>query len=211
MKKLSLILICFAFAATGCTNGYRVYVNGYSQLVEPIKHNAKFYVSSQDPNSKNPIFDNQVKSKIEALLKKHNYEPVSDVNESEYVILFQIGSDSHVYYDYEPVYHSYAGFHRGYWNGYDFGYTTYFPYYDTYYDRMLSMKVLSRNSDTGTKDKKVVWVGEAAISTGNDDMRSVIDYLLAGCFHYFGADTSRQKSIVITEDDPDILEIELIR
>ena len=211
MKKLSFILICCSFMAAGCTNGYRVYVNGYSEQAEPIGQNAKIYVSSHDPNSKNPIFDNQVKAKIEALLESHNYVPVSDINESEYVLSFHIGMDSHGYYEYEPFFHPYFGFHSGYWSGYDFGYTTYYPYYDTYYDKWFSMKVSARNGTMDSKDWKAVWVGEASVSTGSDDMRRVIDYLLVGCFHYFGVDTSRQKSIVITEYDPDILKIETIR
>jgi hypothetical protein len=67
------------------------------------------------------------------------------------------------------------------------------------------MKVSERN------DNKAVWVVEAATSTGSDDMRKIIDYLLVGCFRYFGADTSRKRSFVITEDDPVILEIKSIR
>lgn len=211
MRKLSLILICFSFLATGCTSGYRVYINGYSELTQPIKQNASFYVEADDTNSPNPIFDNQIKAKIESLLERHSYTSVSDINDSEYVISFRVGSDSHQYYSYEPYYHTYFGYHHGYWSGYNFGYTTYVPYYDTYYDRWLSMKVTVRSDDSGTGDKKALWVGEAAVSTGSDDIRGVIDYLLVGCFRYFGADTSRQRNIVIAEDDPEILHLESIR
>ncbi len=211
MKKLSLILICCSFLATGCTSGYRVYINGYSELTEPIKQNASFYVEENDPNSHNPIFDRQIKAKIEAMLKLHDYVPVADINDSEYVISFRVGMDSHQHYDYEPSYHTYFGFHSGYWSGYDFGYSTYIPSYDTYYDRWLSMKVSARNSQTGSNTEKVVWVGEAVISTGGDDIRRVIDYLLVGCFNYFGVDTSRQRGITISARDPSILDIETIR
>lgn len=205
MKKLCLILICLSFVTTGCTYGYRVSINGYSELTQPIEPNAPFYVSTNDPNSLNPIFDNQIKSKIEALLKKHNYTVVPDINDSEYIISFRAGSNAHDYYNYEPRYSTYFGYHHGYWSGYDFGYYAYIPYYDTYYNKWLSMKVSERNNN------KTVWVAEAATSTGTDDMRKIIDYLLVGCFRYFGADTSRKRSFVITEDDPVILEIESIR
>ena len=130
MKKLSLILICFSFLATGCNSGYRVYVNGYSEPNEPIKQNSTFYVSTNDPNSHNPIFDRQIKAKIEALLDHDNYIPVKDINDSVYMISFRIGTDSHRYLDYEPTPQMYFGAHSGYWSGYSFGYTTYIPYYD---------------------------------------------------------------------------------
>ncbi len=213
MKKLSLFLVCLSFGAAGCTNGYRVYVNGFSELKEPIKPNAAFYVSAPDPNSRNPIFDSQVKSKIETLLKLHNFSPAEDVNKADYVITFHIGAQSHQYLDYEPFYRPYffGGYHGGYWGGYDFGYTTYIPYYETYYDKWFTMRVLSRSGSDSSKSGSVVWVGEALISTGSDDMRRIIDYLLVGCFEYFGQDTFRQKSIVVAEDDPAILEIESIR
>lgn len=211
MKKLSLILICLSFVTTGCTYGYRVSINGYSELTQPIEQDASFYVSTKDPNSPNPIFDNQIKSKIEALLVRNNYTVVTDVNDSKYVISFRLGSNSRQYYSYEPHYSTYFGYHYGYWSGYDFGYSTYIPYYDTYYDKWLSMKVTTRNGDTGETNDKAVWVAEAAVSTGNEDMRKIIDYLLVGCFRYFGADTTRKKNFVITEEDPEILAIESIR
>lgn len=211
MKKLSLIFACFSFLATGCTSGYRVYINGYSEQAEKIKPNASFYVEANDPNSNNPIFDQQIKAKIEALLEWYHYVPVSDVNEAEYVINFRVGMSSHGSYRYEPFYNTYLGFHSGYRTGYSFGYTTYIPYYDTYYDQWLSMKVSARNIETGSNSEKVIWVGEAVVGTSGDDIRKVIDYLLTGCFDYFGIDTSRQRSELIKADDPRILDIKYIR
>ena len=211
MKKLCLILICLSFITTGCTYGYRVSVNGYSELTQPIEPNAPFYVLTNDPNSLNPIFDNQIKSKIVALLERHNYKVVPDINDSQYVISFRAGSNSENYYSYEPRQNVSFGYHYGYWSGYDFGYTTYIPYYDTYYNKWFSMKISARKDNTDYSKDKAVWVGEAAISSGTDDMRKIIDYLLVGCFRYFGADTSRKREFVITEDDPVILEIKSIR
>lgn len=212
MKKLSLFLLLFSFAAAGCTNGYRVYVNGFSEMKEPISQNASFYVSSPDPNSRNPIFDSQIKAKIEVLLKLRGYSAVEDANKADYLITFHLGAESHQYMNYEPLYHPYYfGYHGGYYSGYEFGYTTYIPTYDTYYDRWFTMKVLSAGKDDDSKNRKVMWVGEAFLSTGNDDLRRTIDYLLVGCIKFFGQDTFRQKNVVVTEDDPEILQIETVR
>lgn len=212
MKKLSLVLICLAFWGTGCSTGYRVYINGYSEQAEAIKPNAALYVDANDTTSRNPVFDNQIKAKIETLLRLNNYVPVPDINEAEYVITFRVGVSSHEYHYYEPFYHTYFGFHSGYRHGgYGFGYTTFVPYYDTYYDRWLSMTVSQRGGTAGTSSEKVIWVGDAVISTNGEDLRRVIDYLIVGCFDYFGIDTIRRKSIIVSENDPKILDIQNIR
>ena len=211
MKKSYLILVSLLFCAAGCTSGYRVHVNGYSEPNETIQKRASIYVSPEEPNSQNPIFDKQVKTKIEELLKWYDYVPVSDGNDYDYRIAFQVGMNSHQRAGYEPVYHTSVGYYSGYYTGYHFGYSTYVPFYDTYYDRWLVMKVFSNDSDGSSDDEKVVWVGETMISTNGDDIRRVIDYLLVGCFEYFGADTTRQRSFVITEKDPKILQIESLR
>ena len=209
MKKLSMFLICMSFITSGCTHGYRVYVNGYSEIEERIKSQSSIYVSADDPNSQNPIFDKQIKAKVEELLKIRGFIPASDNEKANYRITFHIGMDSRQVSGFEPAYRPYVGVSTGYWSGYHFGYTTYVPYYDTYTDRWLAMKVFARDKDTN--EEKVVWVGEAVISTSGDDIRRVIDYLLVGCFEYFGIDTTRQRSIVISEENPDILKIESIR
>jgi len=209
MKKLCMFLICLSFIASGCTSGYRVYVNGYSEIDERVQPDSTIYVSADDPNSQNPIFDKQIKAKIKELLKIHSFTPASDIEQANYRIDFHVGMDSHQVSGYEPLYHPYVGFHTGYWSGYHFGYTTYVPYYDMYFDRWLAMKVFARDKESN--EEKVIWVGEAVISTSGDDIRRVIDYLLVGCFEYFGIDTSRQRSIIVTEENPDILKIESIR
>ena len=195
---------------TGCTHGYRVSVNGYSQLSEPFEPNEAFYVSANDPNSLNPIFDNQIKSKIETLLKRNNYSVVDNKNDSKYVISFHIGSNTTQNFNYEPRYHTYFGYHSGYWSGYDFGYATYVPYYDTYYNKWFSLKVTLRSDDPNDSDNKAVWVGESAVSSSTDDMRKIIDYLLTGCFRYFGADTTRKRTFVLSEDDSVILDLKYV-
>ena len=210
MKNLCLFFAAFFICATGCTSGYRVHVNGYSELDETIRKGASIYVSADEPNSQNPIFDKQIKAKIEELLKWYDYVPVS-ADKYDYRIDFQVGMNSHQVSGYEPVYHTSVGYYGGYYTGYHFGYSTYIPFHDTYYDRWLVVKVFAHDGDNDSDEEKVIWVGEAMISTSGGDIRRVIDYLLVGCFEYFGADTTRQRSFVITEKDSRILQIESLR
>ena len=211
MKKYYVILASLLFCAAGCTSGYRVQVNGYSEPNETIKKGASIYVSAAEPNSQNPIFDKQVKTKIEEMLKLYDYVPVSADEDYDYRITFHVGMNSHQVSGYEPVYQTSIGYYGGYYSGYNFGYSAYVPFYDTYYDRWLVMKVFAHDDNSSSDDKKVIWVGEAMISTNGDDIRRVIDYLLVGCFEYFGADTTRQRSFIITEKDSRILQIESLR
>jgi len=210
MKNLSLILIVISICVTGCTSGYRVHVNGFSEADRQISEKASVYVSI-DPNSQNPIFDKEIKAKIEELLKWYEYVPAAALEQSDYRLTFQAGMDSHQSSGFTPLYHPYVGFHSGYRRGYHFGYSTYVPYYDTFYDQQLVMKVFARDPTTDSTEEKIVWVGEATISTSGEDFRRTINYLLVGCFEYFGADTTRLRSLIVTENDPRIIQIEFLR
>jgi hypothetical protein len=206
MKKLCMILFAISIFFAGCTSGYRVHVNGFAEA-DQIRQNSSVYVSV-DPNSRNPIFDKEIKARIEKLLKWYEYVPAADLEQSDYRLTFEASMDSHHTSGFTPLYRPYVGFHGGYWRDYHFGYTTYVPYYDTYYDQRLGIKVYARDPNSTSADEKVIWVGEAMISTSGEDYRRTINYLLVGCFQYFGADTSRQRSLIVTEKDPRIILIE---
>ena len=210
MKKLGLILITVLICVAGCTSGYRVHVNGFREHDQQITDKASIYISL-DPNSRNPIFDKEIKTKIEELLRWYDYVPTSALEQSDYRLTFQAGMDSRQTSGFTPHYHPYVGFHGGYWRDYYFGYTTYVPYYDTFYDQLLMLKVFTRGQTDDVTGEKIVWIGEAMISTSDNDFRRTINYLLVGCFEYFGVDTNRQKSLIITEKDPRILRIDSLR
>jgi hypothetical protein len=109
-------------------------------------------------------------------------------------------------YGYTPLYRPYMGYHDRYWGGYHFGYTGYVPYVDTYYDQWLVLKVFAPETDA-IKNEKVIWIGEAMISTDSADLRRIVDYLLIVGFEYFGEDTNRQIVVKISSDDPRIIKM----
>jgi hypothetical protein len=193
------------FLTVGCTSSYTVHVNGFSELDRPIKEGAPIYVAV-DPNSRNPIFDNEIKTKIEILLKSHGYSPTADAEQADCRLIFQVGLDSRSVYGYTPLYRPYMGYHDRYWGGYHFGYTGYVPYVDTYYDQWLVLKVFAPETDA-IKNEKVIWIGEAMISTDSADLRRIVDYLLIVGFEYFGEDTNRQIVVKISSDDPRIIKM----
>ena len=210
MNKLCLILLTISICAAGCTTTYRVHVNGFSELDQPISDKASIYVTV-DPNSQNPIFDKEIKAKIEMLLKSHGYIPAPDVEPADYRLAFQLGLDSHRVSGYTPLYRPSIGFHDRYWGEYDFGFTSYVPYFDTYYNQWLVMKVFATGRTAASETGQVVWIGEAMTDTSVADLRQVVNYLLVAGFEYFGVDTKRQMALTIGPDDPRIIRISTLR
>ena len=160
-----------------------------------------------DPNSRNPIFDKEIKAKIEMLLKSHGYIPAPDVEQADYRLAFHVGLDSHRVTGYTPLYRPYAGFYNRYWGNYNLGYTRYIPYSETFYDQWLVMKVFATGRDDTSEAGKVVWIGEAMTDTSVADLRRVVNYLLVAGFEHFGVDTKRQMTLKISPDNPGIIQI----
>ena len=210
MNKLCLILLTISICAAGCTTTYRVHVNGFSELDQSISDKASIYVAV-DPNSRNPIFDKEIKAKIEILLESLGYTAVPEVEPADYRLAFHVGLDSRRVTGYTPIHRPFMGFHNRYWGEYHFGYTSYAPYSETFYDQWLVMKVFDTGRDDSSEAGKVVWIGEAMTDTSVADLRQVVNYLLVAGFEYFGADTKRQMALTISPDDPRIIRISTLR
>ena len=210
MNKLCLILLTISICAAGCTTTYRVHVNGFSEPDQSISNNASIYVTV-DPNSQNPIFDKEIKAKIEMLLESHGYVPAPGFEPADYRIAFRVGLDSRSVTDYIPLHRPFMGFHDRYWGYYNFGYTSYVPYSETHYNQWLVMKVFAADSTDTSETGQVVWIGEAMTDTSVADLRQVVNYLLVAGFEYFGADTKRQMVLTIGPDDPRIIRISTLR
>jgi hypothetical protein len=205
-----MILLTISICAAGCTTTYSVHVNGFSELDQSISDKASIYVMV-DPNSRNPIFDKEIKAKIEMLLKSHGYIPATDVEPADYRLAFNVGLDSHRVTGYTPLHRPFMGFHNRYWGDYNFGYTSYIPYSETIYDQWLVMKVFTTGGTAASQAGQVVWIGEAMTDTRIPDLRQIVNYLLVAGFQYFGADTKRQMVLTIGPDDPRIIRISTLR
>jgi hypothetical protein len=194
MRKLYPIFVGMVLALSGCAESYTVYVNGFAKVAEPIPPNTRIYVAI-DPNSDNPLFDNEIKGKIVKLLSACGYQPLDNPG-NEYRLTFHYGITSHVEEDVEFVNGGYSMVrgHRAFAAG---GY--YAPYYRTEWDQMMQIKVF--------KGDTVVWVGEAVTSKRYADKRQAVDYLIVASMEYFGKDTVSKQSITLNEKDPRIADI----
>lgn len=206
MTKRCLIPALLVTCAAGCTTTYHVHFNGFSELAEPIQDQASVHVVL-DADSQNPIFDREIKAKIETLLKWHGYIPADAPAGSDYRLTFQAGVNSRSVSGLAPVYHPAGGLYGGYWEGYHFGYATYIPFSDTLYDQWLVLKLFALPPAGTSRRDQLVWVGEAITSTSVADLRQAVNYLLVAGFEYLGVDTKRRIGLTIRADDPRIIQL----
>jgi len=202
MFRNAIILAVALLGTCGCAPGYRVDVNGYSELAEPLEQNASIYVTT-DPNALNPIFDKQIRKSANALLGGYGYAVAETAEGADYRLTFQVGVDSEKVAGYTPMFHSHFGHYGRTPGSFGLGYTTYAPYFDTLYDQWLILRLLK----PGPEGDTVVWVGEAMTSTDRAELRETVDYLLVGCIEYLGVDTGRKVTMFIKHDDPRIMDI----
>ncbi len=192
------------FCAAGCTPAYQVYVNGYSELGSPPAREVPIAVIT-DPKARNPVLGDQIKAKIERLLRNEGYNVVAPP-EAQYRLSFQLGMRTGEVIGYAPYREFYWGGYGWRHGGYGFGYTSMAPYIDTYFNQWLMMRLAQANPGD-PNEGKVVWVGEAVMETEDPDVRRTADYLLVACLQEFGLDTRGQREITIREDDPRIQDI----
>ena len=205
MLKRTILLSVAAVAVTGCTTGYRVRVNGYSELGQPIASNAALFVAV-DPNSANLIFDKQIKASTETLLRGYGYTVAETTATADYRLRFQIGMRSETVMGYTPDYHPAFGARGGYPGGLRFGFSTYTPYYDTIHDQWLILRLFQASADD-PEAETLVWIGEATLTTERAELRQTVGYLLIGAIEYLGVDTGRNVTVKVERDDPRLLDI----
>ena len=203
MTRRALTLLLVAAGAAGCTPTYRVHVNTFSQLQEPLGSETSIYVVV-DPNARNPILAGTIAAKIRTMLQDRGYATAEKAEGAQYRLTFRVGVNASSYLDYMPVYrpfggyYGYYGLHRGY--GFGYGYSVYEPYVETVYGNWLEMRL--HGPGNVPKEKPPVWIGEAVVGTEDPEMRQAVNYLLVGLMEYFGVDTHRWVTVNLKENDP---------
>ncbi len=202
LPLLGLAVLC----AAGCTPTYRVYVNAYSQLGTPPAREVPIAVVT-NPKTPNPVLGDQIKAKIERLLRNDGYS-VALSDKAEYRLTFELGMRTGEVVGYMPYRDYYWGGYGGWHHrGYGFGYTAMAPYVDTFFDQWLTIR-LAQAKPGDPNEGKVIWVGEAVMQTEQADIRRAADYLLVADMQEFGLDTRGQAVITIREDDVRIQDIQ---
>lgn len=208
MTRCMLMLLLMTGGVAGCTPAYRVHVNTFSQLKEPLSRGNSLYVAL-DPNSRNPILAEKIAAKMRTMLQDLGYRPTEKPEDAQYTLTFRAGVDTSNYLGYTPVsraYGGYYGFHGGFHRGFGMGYTTYMPYIDTVYTHWLETRLYGQ-SDVIKGKAQPLWIGEAVVGADNPELRQAVNYLLLGLMDYFAADTQRWVTVTLKKDDPRVLAI----
>ncbi len=218
-KNLIYIFLLVSAAAflASCATNYNVLTNAYldktvSNLQIPA--GASFIVLSNQ-SSPNPIFDNEVKMKIENLLSKKGYKLASE-GSADYFITFNYDISGRSETETRPdfvqhhdiVRRVFVSGSNTYYDVVSPGYTsvTYASETYTVYTARLFVKVLDPNS-LKNHNEKVVWVGDTINESQNPDLRESIDYLLVATFKFFGKDTGKNQEVMLSSNDKEVGEL----
>jgi hypothetical protein len=203
MTKRTLLLLLAAVGLAGCTPTYRVHVNAFSQLKEPLTRGEAIYVVV-DPNSRNPILADKIAAKIRMMLQDLGYVAAEKRETAPHTLTFHAGVDRSAYVDYLPVsrpWGGYYGFRGGFHRGFGFGYTAYEPFLETVYSNWLDMRLFGPAKAAKTNTQPL-WIGEAVVGTDEPELRQAVDYLLVGLMEYFAEDTQHWVTVPIQKNDP---------
>lgn len=204
-----------ALFISGCAANYAVVTNTYLDRTAPnpgIPAGASFAVLT-NKNAPNPLFDNEVKSKIQNLLLGRGYRLVPE-DQAQFFATYTYDISGKTAATTRPDIVSGPGIvQHVYVNGSNqaytivspsFSYVTYVTDYYNVYTARLFFKVLDAKAMRESGAQKVVWVGDTINESTNPDLRESIDYLLVATFKFFGTDTGRNREISLSADDKEV-------
>lgn len=219
MKRImGIFLLSISICLSGCASIYSVKFNGYSDKEQPevaIPEGASFCVL-ENKDARNPLFDAEIKSKIERLLRQKGYNLVV-YDQAEFYLSFNYSmGQARVVTEVVPFYNpsetatvqtvTSTGKSRTSYVTYS-GSTTYLPQKFTVYTPTLILEVIDAKLLRSAKQETKVWIGEAAYTTSEPDLRDTVNYLLFATFKHFGENTRRSMTIKVSGSDPKVKEL----
>jgi hypothetical protein len=215
-KNLNLFLLCLLLS--GCATYYHVRVNGYLDTAKsqtPIPAAATFFVL-ENKNARNPIFESQIKSRIEKLLQQKGYRLNPKETADFYLSFIYVMGSGRTVTDVRP---QYSPGETEAIRTYDSkgevrtaivtfpGYTTYVPYQYTVYTAVLTLEVIDGALVRNSKEEEKIWIGESSTTVQNPDQREIVNYLLVAAFDHFGENTQKSIAAKLKENDPKVIAI----
>jgi hypothetical protein len=207
-RAVAVLALGAAVLAGGCARSIvrtQTYVSPEAGGVLPWPQDATFHVKP-NPGSPNPLFDEELKRKIESRLGDEGYRVGGP--EAPYAIdtSYEVigGERTRVRYE-EPLFplsRSYLVQARHYSpHAHAMPYTTLVEEsYPTYVSK-LRLRVTRAGETTETGEPRTLWVAETRTESLAPDLRGEIDYLLAAAFEHFGRDTKKEREVRLTEKD----------
>jgi hypothetical protein len=212
MKRI-LVLAGFLLLLSGCAVNVRM-----TGFLDPSVGTSALLPGTslsvlENGQARNPIFDQEVRGKIETLLVKHGYR-IAAQDQADYLLAFSYDISSGMRIGMTTAYGppqtqvTSAPDGKG---GRIFstvttpGAASVMPTFTEMFTRRLTLKVIDSHSVRMNQPEKVVWIGETLSAEPSSDLRHDIDYLLAAAFAYFGRDTGKQVNVRVGADNPDVV------
>jgi len=209
--RKTLLFVLLVLFLSGCavniqTTGFLDRSGGISALAK----GASFAVI-ENPDAANPIFDKEIKRKIERLLVKEGYR-IDAGDKSRYLLSYSYGIASGLrsttVTSYGPPPQTQIITVTDGKGGVATqtimtpGTASVIPVVSVEYTKQLMLKIreAARAAGDGRREN-VVWMGETLSMDPSSDLRSDIDYLLVAAFMYFGQDTGKQVSVSLDRGD----------
>lgn len=209
-----IIPVALVVLLAGC--GLEIRTTGFLDRTAAVTGLAKGATVAVVENSQaeNPIFDREVKGKIEKLLARHGYRAAA-VGKADYILSYGYsispGLRSSAVTTYGPPQTQITSVPDGK-GGLTTravtlpGQPTVVPMLSTEYTRQVNVKLAAARQQADGNGH-VLWVGETHSIDPSSDLRSDIDYLLVVTFLYFGQDTGKQVRVTLNPDDPAVREL----
>lgn len=212
LRSLSILLPIILFS--GCVS-YPVRFNGY--LSPDAKQSAVFPAGStfwvlDEKDPKNQLLSEEIKRKINSLLREKGYRS-APYEEATVFLAYSYAINPGIISGIRPETHpseigtinTFTENGRVRTSFISFpGYTTYVPYKYTVYTSTLQLQALDAKSLRDTKQQRSVWIGDAALTSQNPDLRETVNYLLVETFGHFGQDTKKSISDTFSPKDPQV-------
>jgi Domain of unknown function (DUF4136) len=216
IRLLGILVIGLWMAGCSTAPTYTIKVNGYTDpgAPAPVKPGG-FFCVMDNPETKNPLLEKEIKEKISKLLVTHGY-PVTTFEKADYFLFFAYGmGEPRSVSTFAPDYYGGVGWGLGYgrggwggWGGPSIAVGVPFGGYPadsvTLYDRWLLIKVVEGQAHRAQKAAPPVWVGEARSVGASSDLRVVLNYLLVADFKEFGKNTGKALTMSIDAENPEV-------
>jgi ADP-heptose:LPS heptosyltransferase len=184
-------IILTLFACTRYIASYDLYIRGSLDKETPAITGKRVLVYTKR-ESRNLILEMETAAKIIKALTAHGYTPVENLQNADYVLLFEYGIDSG-----KAVSSTESGYELN-------TFTKRFEQRrstttETEYTKHLILRLFSAKKLTRTSQP--VWTGEVRSTGTGSNLREAIDYLVVAAFEHFGEETAEDIMLTINSDD----------
>ncbi|MFZ2448620.1 MAG: DUF4136 domain-containing protein [Syntrophobacteraceae bacterium] len=189
-----IVFMSIFFLLSGCSS-VRMSVTGYRNQTGALSPGQSVYVAT-NPGAENPLLEREVAQKISSALQAKGYR-LASLEEADLILAFGYGRglgkvDSVTFgggIEIIPITNPYTGVIE-YKNIEKPGHTEVYQNYM----RSLSIKVLDAGKLRLGKQEPI-WTCDVVSEGRSNDLRSTLNYLIAGAFQYFGQDTGKAVKI----------------